>query len=76
MTIDLTLVLTSIISAGPIPQKAYAAVCRASGGSLGHGKGLGGVTTEAGTTVQSGSNVGGVDPPLFYIAGVMTPICK
>ena len=42
---------------------------RASGGSLG-------VTTGAGTAVQSGSNVGDVDPHLFCNTGVMTPICK
>jgi hypothetical protein len=73
MAIGLILVLTSVISVGPITQKAYAAVSpsssRASGGSLG-------VTTGAGTTVQSGSNVGGVDPHLFCNTGVMTPICK
>ena len=47
MAIGLTLVLTSVISAGPITQKAYAAVSpsRDSGGSLGQSKGLGGVTT-------------------------------
>ena len=79
MAIGLTLVLTSVISAGPITQKAYAAVSPSSssraGGSLGQSKGLG-VTTGAGTAVQSGSNVGGVDPHLFCNTGVMTPICK
>jgi hypothetical protein len=79
MAIGLTLVLTSVISAGPITQKAYAAVSPSSSsradGSLGQSKGLG-VTTGAGTTVQSGSNVGGVDPHLFCNTGVMTPICK
>ena len=77
MAIGLTLVLTSVISAGPITQKAYAtsSSSRASGGSLGESKGLG-VTTGVGTTVQSGSNVGGVDPHLFCNMGVMTPICK
>ncbi len=81
MAIGLTLVLTSVISAGPITQKAYAAVSpssssRDSGGNLGQSKGLGGVTTGAGTAIQSGSNVGGVDPHLFCNTGVMTPICK
>jgi hypothetical protein len=81
IAIGLTLLLTSVISAGPITQKAYAAVSpsnssHASGGSLGQSKGLGGVTTGAGTAVQSGSNVGGVDPHLFCNTGVMTPICK
>ena len=79
MAIGLTLVLTSVISAGPITQKAYAAVSpsRDSGGSLGQSKGLGGVTTGgAGTAVQGGSNVGGVDPHLFCNTGVKTPICK
>jgi hypothetical protein len=81
MAIGLTLVLTSVISAGPTTQKAYATVSPsssspASGGILGQSKGLGGVTTGAVTTVQSGSNVGGVDPHLFCNTGVMTPICK
>jgi hypothetical protein len=77
MAIGLTLVLTSVIIAGPITQKAYAAISpssssHVSGGILGQSKGLGG----AGTTVQSGSNVGGVDPHLFCNTGVKTPICK
>jgi hypothetical protein len=81
MAIGLALVLTWVISAGPITQKAYAAASPSSsshapGGSLGQSKGLGGVTTGAGTTVQGGSNVGGVDPHLFCNTGVMTPICK
>ena len=85
MAIGLALVLTSVISAGPITQKAYAAVSPnnssspASGVSLGQSKGLGaasGATTGAGTTVQSGSNVGGVDRNLFCVTGVITPICK
>ncbi|MGA9153395.1 MAG: hypothetical protein WBZ36_22685, partial [Candidatus Nitrosopolaris sp.] len=80
MAISLTLVLSSIISAGPITQKTYATVeknpsssSRASGGSLGQSKGLGGPATGAGTAVQGGSNVGGVDPHLFCNTGVMTP---
>ena len=80
IAIGWALVLTSVITAGPITQKAYAAVSPSSssraGGSLGQSKGLGGVTTGAGTAVQSGSNVGGVDPHLFCNTGVMTPICK
>ena len=74
MAIGLTLVLTSVISAGPITQKAYAtnSSSRVSDGSSGQSKGLGG----AGTGVQSGSNVGGVDPHLFCKTGVITPICK
>jgi hypothetical protein len=84
ITIGLALFLTSVITAGPITQRAYAAVSpssssRASGGSLGQSKGLGGAsgaTTGAGTAVQSGSNVGGVDRHLFCNTGVITPICK
>jgi hypothetical protein len=82
MAIGLTLVLTSVISAGPTTQKAYATVSPsssspASGGILGQSKGLGGVTTGgAGTAVQSGSNAGGVDPNVFCKTGVITPICK
>jgi hypothetical protein len=80
MAIGLALVLTSVISAGPITQKAYAAGPSNSsraGGSLGQSKGLGGVTTGgAGTAVQSGSNAGGVDPNVFCKTGVITPICK
>ncbi|MGA9150706.1 MAG: hypothetical protein WBZ36_09015, partial [Candidatus Nitrosopolaris sp.] len=77
MAIGLTLVLTSVIIAGPITQKAYAtSSSHDSGGNLGQSKGLGGVTTGAGTAVQSGSNVGGVDPHLFCNTGVLTPICK
>jgi hypothetical protein len=79
VVIGFTLVLTSVIIAGPITQKAYAAgpsSSRASGGSLGLSKSLGGATTGAGTAVQSGSNVGGVDRHLFCDTGVMTPICK
>jgi CBS domain-containing protein len=52
---------------------------RASGGSLGESKGLGGAsgaTTGAGTAVQSGSNVGGVDRDLFCKTGAIPPICK
>jgi hypothetical protein len=79
ITICLALVLTSVISAGPIRQKAYAAVgsssSPASGGSLGQNKGLGGASG-GGTAVQSGPNVGGVDPHLFCNTGVETPICK
>ena len=71
----------SVISAGPITQKAYAAASpssssRASGGSLGQSKGLRGAATGAGTVVQSGSNVGGVDRHLFCNTGVITPIYK
>jgi hypothetical protein len=81
MAIGLTLVLTSVISAGPITQKAYATSNsnRDSDGSLGQSKGLGGATgatTGAGTAVHSDSNVGGVDPHLFCDTGVITPICK
>jgi hypothetical protein len=84
ITIGLALFLTSVITVGPITQRAYAAVSpssssRASGGSLGQSKGLGGAsgaTTGAGTAVQSGSNVGGVDRHLFCNTGVITPICK
>jgi hypothetical protein len=79
MAIDLALVLTSVISAGPITEKAYAAGPSNSsraGGNLGQSKGLGGVTTGAGTAVQSGSNAGGVDPNVFCKTGVITPICK
>jgi hypothetical protein len=80
ISVGLALVLTSVISAEPITQKAYAPVSpssssRTSGGSLGQSKGLGGATTGAGTAVQSGSNVGGVDPHLFCDTGVITPIC-
>ena len=80
IAIGLTLVLTSFITAGPITQKAYAAVSpnsssRASGGSLGQTKSLGGATG-AGTAAQSGSNVDGVDRDLFCKTGVITPICK
>jgi len=75
------MVLTSVISAGPITQKAYAAVSpssnsHASGGSLVQNKRLGGAngaTTGAGTGVQSGSNIRGVD---FCNTGVLTPICR
>jgi hypothetical protein len=53
MAIGLTLVLTSVISAGPITQKAYAAVSPSSrsrdSGGMGQSKGLGGVTTRAGS---------------------------
>jgi uncharacterized membrane protein len=76
IAIGLALVLTSVIIAGPITQKAHAAVSpssRASGGSLG---GASRATTGAGTAVQSGSNVGGVDRHLFCNTGVITPICK
>ena len=78
LAIGLALVLTPVISAGPITQKAYAGVSpsnssHASGGRLG---GASGATTGAGTAVQSDSNVGGVDPHLFCITGVITPICK
>ncbi|MGA9149841.1 MAG: hypothetical protein WBZ36_04610 [Candidatus Nitrosopolaris sp.] len=81
MAIGLALVLTSVISAGPITQKAYASASPSSsslapGGSLGQSKDLGGVTTGAGTAVQSGSNAGGVDPNVFCKTGVITPICK
>jgi hypothetical protein len=70
VAIGLASVLTLVISARPITQEAYATVSPsssspASGGSLGQSKGLGGATgatTGAGTAVQSGSNVGGVDP--------------
>jgi hypothetical protein len=80
IAIGLTLVLTSVITAGPITQKAYAAVSpnsssRVSSGSLGQSKGLGGAsgaTTGAGTAAQSG----GVDRDLFCKTGVITPICK
>jgi hypothetical protein len=46
---------------------------------LGRTKTLGGasgVTTGAGSTGQSGSNIGGVDRHLFCNTGVITPICK
>jgi hypothetical protein len=84
IAIGLALVLTSVIIAGPITQKAYAAVSpsnisRVSGASLGQNKGLGGAsgaTTGAGTAAQSGSNGGGVDRHLFCDTGVITPICK
>ena len=66
MAIGLALVLISVISAGPITQKAYAT----------SSSGLGGLTTGAGTAVQSGSNAGGVDPNVFCKSGVRTPICK
>ncbi|MGA9149374.1 MAG: hypothetical protein WBZ36_02255 [Candidatus Nitrosopolaris sp.] len=65
IAIGLALVLTSVISAGPITQ-AYAT----------SSSGLGGVTTGTGTVVQSGSNAGGVDPNVFCKTGVITPICK
>jgi hypothetical protein len=73
---SIALVLTSVIIAGPITQKAYAAVSPASGGSLGQSKGLGGAsgaTTGTGTAGQSG---GGVDRDLFCKTGIITPICK
>jgi hypothetical protein len=80
IAIGLALVLTSVIIAGPITQKAYASVgpnssSRASGGNLGQSKGLGGASG-AGTAAQSGSNVGGVDRDLFCKTGVITPICN
>ena len=84
VAIGLALVLSAVISAGPITQKAYAVVDSsgsggASGGSLGQSRALGGasgVTTGAGSTGQSGLNVGGVDRHLFCNTGVITPICK
>ena len=80
IAIGLALVLTSVITVGPITQKAYAAVSlnsssHASGGNLGQSEGLGGASG-AGTAVQSGSNVGGVDRDLFCKTGVINPICK
>jgi hypothetical protein len=77
IAMGLALVLTSVITAGPITQKAYAAVNPASGGSLGQSKGLGGASgaaTGTGTSAQSG--VGGVDRHLFCNTGVITPVCK
>jgi len=78
ISIGLALVLTAVISTGPIRQKTYAAVgsssSTASGGSLGQSNGLGG-TSGGGTTVQSGPG-GGVDRHLFCDTGVETPICK
>jgi hypothetical protein len=52
VAIGFTLVLTSVISAGPITQKAYAAVNPASGGSLGQSKGLGGASGAATGTLS------------------------
>ena len=64
IAMGLALILTAVISAGPITQKAYAAAnSSGSNGALG-------VTTGA------GSNVGGVDPHLFCNTGVITPVCK
>ena len=77
MAIGLALVLTSVISVGPITQEAYATVSPSSSShASGQSKGVGGATTGAATAVQSGSNVGGVDPHLFCDTGVETPICK
>jgi hypothetical protein len=81
IAIGLTLVLTSVITTGPITQKAYAPVSpnsssHASGGNLGQSKSLRGATeatTGAGTAGQSG---GGVDRDIFCKTGVITPICK
>jgi hypothetical protein len=80
IAIGLAVLLTSVISAEPMTQNAYAAASpsnsSASGGSLGQSKSLGGAsgaTTGAGTPPQSG---GGVDRHLFCDTGVITPICK
>jgi hypothetical protein len=64
IAIGLALILTAVISAGPITQKAYAAVSSSSS------NGSSGVTTGA------GSNGGGVDRHLFCDTGVITPVCK
>lgn len=63
IAIGLALILTAVISAGPITQKAYAASSSASNGS-------------SGVTTGAGPNVGGVDPHLFCNTGVITPVCK
>jgi hypothetical protein len=75
IAIGLALILTALNSAGPITQKAYAGVSPSLGQSKGVG-GASGATTGAGTAVQSGSSVGGVDRHLFCNTGVITPICK
>jgi hypothetical protein len=71
IAIGLALVLTAVISAGPITQKAYAAVN--SSGSLGQNRALGG---PSGVMTGAGANVGGVDRHLFCDTGVITPVCK
>jgi hypothetical protein len=79
ITIGFASVLTWVIYAGPITQKAYAAVnptsSSASGGSLGQSKGLGGAN-EATTGADTAAQSGGVDRDLFCKTGVITPICK
>jgi hypothetical protein len=77
IAIGLALVLTAVISAGPITQKAAAVSSRdsssASGAILGQNRALGGAS---GVTIGAGSNVGGVDRHLFCNTGVITPVCK
>lgn len=64
IAMGLALILTVVISAGPITQKAYAAA--SSSGS----------NAASGVITGAGSNLGGVDPHLFCDTGVITPICK
>jgi len=78
ISVGFALVLTAVISAGPITHKTYAAISSsdssgASGGSLGQSRALGGASE---VTKGAGSNVGGVNPHLFCNTGVITPICK
>ena len=63
IAIGLALILTAVISVGPITQEAYAAVSSSSNGS-------------SGVTTGAGSNGGGVDRHLFCVTGVITPVCK